>query len=146
MPLKVELKPGEKIVLGQAIITNGDHRTRFTLDGNAPMLREKDILTPATANTPAKLIYLCIQTMYLEQDVNKYHDEYFKLMSELLTAAPSLSLQISAVNNQILTSNLYKGLKEAKPLILKEEEILNHVRTSSDNSLPGDGENSDNPT
>lgn len=143
MPLKVELKPGEKIILGQAVITNGDNRTRFTLDGNTPLLREKDIMTPEAANSPAKLIYLAVQMMYLNQDVEKHHEGYFNLVTDLLKAAPSLAKEISAVNNQILTGNLYKGLKDAKSLISKEEELLNHVRADSSTSISSNGENSD---
>lgn len=144
MPLKVELKPGEKIILGRAVITNGDQRTRFTLDGDAPLLREKDILTPDSADSPAKLIYLAVQMMYLEQDIDKHHQHYFKLVTDVLSAAPSLSGEISNINNHILTGNLYKGLKDAKSLIEKEEELLNHVRTNSSDGLSDDGQKGDN--
>ena len=143
MPLKVELKPGEKIILCQAVITNGDQRARFTLDGNAPLLREKDILTKASADSPAKLVYLAIQMMYLEQDIDKHHEHYFKLVTDILVAAPSLSAEISAINNHILTGNLYKGLKGSKSLIEKEEELLNHVRTNSSDGLSDDGQKGD---
>jgi len=51
MALKVELKPGERIILGECVITNDDQRTRLYIEGDAPILREKDILTPKTANT-----------------------------------------------------------------------------------------------
>lgn len=145
MPLKVELKPGEKIILGQAVITNGDQRTRFTLDGSAPLLREKDIMTSTAADSPAKLVYLAVQMMYVEQDIDKHHQDYFKLMTDILSAAPSLSAEISAINNHILTGNLYKGLKGAKLLIEKEEELLNHVRTNSSDGLPDDGQKGNDP-
>ena len=46
MALKVELKPGERIIIGDCVITNADQRTRLLIDGHAPILREKDILTP----------------------------------------------------------------------------------------------------
>ena len=45
MPLRVELKPFERIVIGESVITNSDTRTTFLIDGDAPILREKDILT-----------------------------------------------------------------------------------------------------
>ena len=61
MALKVELKPGEKIIIGDCVVTNHDQRTRLMIDGQAAILREKDILTPQRADTPAKRIYLAIQ-------------------------------------------------------------------------------------
>ena len=75
-------------------ITNSDTRTRFLIDGNAPILREKDILTADTANTPVKRIYLCVQMMYLENDIAKYQALYFDFVKELLAAVPSCRKQI----------------------------------------------------
>ena len=44
MPLKIELKPHESIIIGEALITNDGERTRFYIEGNVPILREKFIL------------------------------------------------------------------------------------------------------
>ena len=78
MALKVELKPNERIIIGSCVITNVDQRARLLIEGeNTPVLREKDILTPATANTPAKLIYLAVQLMYLSPDPKEHHLTYF---------------------------------------------------------------------
>ncbi len=41
MALKVELKPGEKFILGDSVIVNDDQRTRLTIEGEAPILRER---------------------------------------------------------------------------------------------------------
>ena len=60
MALKVELKPGERIFIGECVITNDDQRTRLLIDGTAPVLREKDIMTAERADTPAKRIYLAV--------------------------------------------------------------------------------------
>ena len=84
MPLKVELKPFERIIIGQSVVTNSDTRAKFLIDGKAPILREKDILTAETANTPVKRLYLCIQMMYLEDDIPKYQDLYMGFVFELL--------------------------------------------------------------
>ena len=56
--LKIELKPDEKILLGDCVITNAGKRTRLLVEGAVPILREKDIMSLAEADTPAKLIYL----------------------------------------------------------------------------------------
>ncbi len=54
MPLRVELKPFERIVIGETVIINSGTRTSFLIDGEAPILREKDTVTAETANTPVK--------------------------------------------------------------------------------------------
>jgi flagellar biosynthesis regulator FlbT len=68
MALKIELKPGERVIVGECAMTNCGQRARILVEGASPILREKDILTPATADTPAKRIYLAVQLMYMSRD------------------------------------------------------------------------------
>jgi flagellar protein FlbT len=124
MGLKVELKPGERIILGESIVTNGDQRTRLVIEGEAPILREKDIMTPEAADTPCKRVYLVVQLMYLSRDPKQHHDAYFRLVKEIIAAAPSTSAYFDRINNQILTGNNYKALKESQSLIEYEKELL----------------------
>ena len=131
MALKVELKPGERIILGGCIVTNDNQRTRLFIEGEAPILREKDILTPETADSPSKRIYLCVQLMYLENDVAKFQQEYFELVNDCVRAAPSSMPLVEAVNNAILTNALYKALREAKNLIAFEQELMAHATRRS---------------
>jgi flagellar protein FlbT len=127
MALKVELKPGEKLLVGNCIITNSDQRTRLFIDGRAPILREKDILTAETANTPAKRIYLAVQLMYIEEDVPSMQDAYFALTREFLAAVPSSAEIVNQINNEILTGQLYKALKAAQRLIEYEQDLISNV-------------------
>jgi flagellar biosynthesis repressor protein FlbT len=126
MGLKVELKPGERIIIGDSVITNDDQRTRLVIEGDAPILREKDILTAQTADTPCKKIYLAIQLMYLDHDPKQHHEVYFGLVKDVIKAAPSTRPYLDRINNHILTSSFYKALKEAHLLIHYEEQLLSH--------------------
>jgi flagellar protein FlbT len=127
MGLKVELKPGERIIIGDSVITNDDQRTRLVIEGDAPILREKDILTVEAADTPCKKVYLVVQLMYLARDPALHHELYFKLMREILAAAPSTRSHFDPINNHILTNNIYKALKETQRLIEYEKELLEHA-------------------
>lgn len=131
MALKVELKPGERLVIGDCIITNSDQRTRLFIEGKAPILREKDILTVESADSPAKRIYLAIQLMYLDDDIATLRKDYFMLINDLVRAAPSMAQFVDQINNEILTGSLYKALKVAKKLIQYERELLGHAEPSS---------------
>ena len=124
MALKVELKPFERIIIGQSIITNSDARTKLLIEGEAPILREKDILTAETANTPVKRLYLCVQMMYLENDIPKYQDLYMGFVKDLLEAVPSFRKSIETASKLILSGNLYNSLKELRELIKREAELL----------------------
>lgn len=129
MALKVELRPHERIIIGACVITNTDQRAKLLIEGDRiPILREKDILTPETADTPAKLIYLAVQLMYLEPDPMAHHPAYFSLIKDLISAAPSSWPFIEAINNYILNGDLYHALKEARKLIAHEATLLDNAR------------------
>ncbi|MBE0578374.1 flagellar biosynthesis repressor FlbT [Devosia sp.] len=140
MALKVELKPGEKLLVGNCIITNSDQRTRLFIEGRAPILREKDILTSETATTPAKRIYLAIQLMYIDEDSDAARTAYTELSRDFLEAVPSAADIINQINNEILTGALYKALKAAQRLTEYEQELLSHA-SARRTSLPADDEN-----
>jgi flagellar protein FlbT len=124
MALKVELKPHERIIIGNCVITNADQRARLLIEGdNVPILREKDILTPETADTPAKLVYLAVQLMYISPDPLSNHATYFNLVREIMTAVPSAWPIIEEINNNILSGDLYRALKEARKLIAYEKQL-----------------------
>jgi flagellar protein FlbT len=127
MALKVELKPHERVIIGSCVITNTDQRARLLIDGdNIPILREKDILTPETANTPAKLVYLAVQLMYISPDPQGQHGTYFNLVREIVTAVPSAWPIIEEINNFILNGDFYRALKEARKLIGYEQKLKEH--------------------
>jgi len=137
--LKVELKPGERLIVGKCLITNSDQRTRLFIDGQVPILREKDILTAETADTPAKRIYLAVQLMYLEDDIAAFKENYFELMQDMARAAPSATPFLDEISNEILTGSVYKALRVAKKLIAYEQDILAHAEPGG-GGLSADGQ------
>src|ERR1041385_7699982 len=128
MALKVELKPNERILIGDSVITNCDQRSWLVIEGSSPILREKDIVTAKTADTPAKRIYLAVQLMYTSRDPRAHHEVYFALVRDMVQAAPSTWPYVEAINNQILTGNVYKALTEAKKLIAYELELVENAK------------------
>jgi flagellar biosynthesis repressor protein FlbT len=124
MPLRVELKPFERIIVGETVIINSGTRTSFLIDGEAPILREKDTVTAETANTPVKRLYLCVQTMYLKNDIPRYRAAYLGFLKDLRDAIPGSRDAIDAINNHISSGALYKALKEIRKLTKAEEQQL----------------------
>ena len=135
MGLKVELKPGERLILGECLITNSDQRTRLLIEGNSAILREKDIMTAAAADTPAKRLYFIVQLMYTARNPSIHHETYFVLMRDLLRAAPSAWKYLAAISSHILAGEMYKALKSAKGLSAYEKELLSRA-TRGTNSRP----------
>ena len=124
MALKIELKPNERILLGDCVITNADQRTRLLIEGTVPILREKDIMSLSRADSLAKLIYLAVQFIYTAKRPQDHHALYFRLAAEFLNRAPGAKPYIESINNRILTGNPYKALKETRKLIAYERECL----------------------
>ena len=131
MTLRIELKPHERILIGDCVVTNSDQRTRFVIEGHVPILREKDIMTAQAADTPAKRIYLSVQLMYTSREPRAHYDIYFALLSDFLRAAPSAHELIENINNQILTGNLYNALKDARKLITYEQDLVSNEKRRS---------------
>jgi flagellar protein FlbT len=127
MALKVELKPGERMIIGEFVITNDDQRTRLLIEGSGPVLREKVIMTEDRADTPAKRIYLAVQRMYMARDPRAHHNTYFALIRDIVEAAPSTWRYIEIINNHILSDELYKALKQSRKLIDYEQKLLENA-------------------
>ena len=123
MPLRVELKPFERIIIGESVIINSGTRTSFLIDGDAPILREKDTVSEETADTPAKRLYHCVQMMYLKNDIPRYRPSYLVLVKELQETCPRSNAAIAAINHHVSTGALYRALKEIRKLMKREATL-----------------------
>jgi flagellar protein FlbT len=125
--LIIDLKPNEKILIGSAVITNGDQRARLHIAGDAAIMREKDVMKEEEADTPCRKIYFLVQCMYLAANPKPYHEPYFALINEIQKAAPTTSVFFMKINDMIIDAKYYKALKEARDLVKYEEELLSDV-------------------
>jgi flagellar protein FlbT len=134
MALKITLKPHERMILGGAVVTNGNFKSELIIENNVPILRQRDILSEKEANSPCRRIYFVIQLMYVdEENLVTHHNTYWKLVQSLVAAAPSVLGLIEQISTHILASRYYQALKLARKLIDYEEEITKHVRESAKN-------------
>jgi len=127
MALVIDLKPGEKILIGSAVITNDSQRTRLHIAGDAPILREKDVLQEEDADTPCRKAYFLIQCMYLARNPRTYHKQYFDLAQEIQNASPSCAFFFLQINEHIISGTYYKAMKVARQLIDHETELLDNA-------------------
>src|SRR5512134_938942 len=101
MALIIDLKPGERVIIGGAVVTADTQRTRLHIEGDVAILREKDILRPDDANTPCKKLYLATQLMYLGGNLADLQQTYFDIAREIQKAAPSTAPLIHEINRNI---------------------------------------------
>ena len=129
MPLKLSLKPGEKFVLNGAVLTNGEKRATLIVQNKACLLREKDIMQPDEATTPARRIYLPIMMMYLDNDTcEQYYDEFALRMTEFMGAIANREVLATCVeiSRDVMGRTYYKALMNCKKLFEFEKERLSY--------------------
>ena len=130
MALRISLKPNEKMILGGAVITNGNgFRCNLIIENKVPILREKDILNENEANSQCRQLYFVIQLMYIDEDNLDDHQKiYWKLVKDLVKAAPSSMNLIDQISEEILGGRYYQALKMAQRLIDYEQEVISRVQ------------------
>jgi flagellar protein FlbT len=130
MPLKLTLKPNEKVLIGTAVLTNAGSKTEIIIQNNVPVLREKDIITEENADTISKKIYFIVLNMYVDpKKESDYHTIYFKLINELMDIAPNTEVlaMIMEISQKILEAEHYMALKACKKLLNYELELMANV-------------------
>ena len=130
MPLKLTLKPNEKILIGTAVIMNAGQKAELIIQNTVPVLRERDIITEDKADTLVKKIYFIILSMYVDpKNESGYNSIYFKLVKELFNACPDqvvLAL-VMEISQKILEGNHYQALKACRKLLNFEAELMANV-------------------
>jgi len=79
MSLKFRIPAGEKIIVNGAVLTNtGNKAMHFSLENDAAVMRERDILLPNDVETPLQNVYMFVQLMYIEPDNHASHYKSFQ--------------------------------------------------------------------
>ena len=140
MPLKLSLKPHEKFVVNGAVLQNGDRRGVLLLQNKASVLREKDIMQPEDANTPAKRIYFPVMMMYLDGGAprGQNYDQFVMRTTEFMSAIsnPDILKECVALSKDVMGGDYYRALGRCRKLIAYENEVMGNV----DSSLPAGSE------
>jgi flagellar protein FlbT len=133
MALKITLKPNEKMIVGGAVVTNGNAAgCDLIIENKVPLLREKDIMNEKEADSLARRIYFTIQLMYIDEgNLTTHHKAYWELVKDLIGVEPRLLGLIDQVNEHIVSSKYYQALKLAGELIHHEQEVLKHADANS---------------
>jgi flagellar protein FlbT len=132
MALKISLKPRERLIVGGAVISNGNSKSELIVENNVPVLREKDIIREKDADSPCKRVYFAIQLMYVDREnLTEHHKTYWELVRDVSEAAPSRRLVLQEISNNVLNGRYYKALKLTRNLIAYEQEAIENVRNEN---------------
>lgn len=137
MPLKINLKKNQKIIINGAVLENNNSRAvSFTLLNSTAILRDTEILTAEEAVTPASRVYYALQCMYIIPESEIEHRKNFEaFLEDYESAAPSSSEIVASIREEVSAGRLYKGLRLVRQLIEHEGKVLNHGQITTDQEL-----------
>jgi flagellar protein FlbT len=127
MPLKLNVKPGEKFVVNGAVMVAGSKGASLVLQNEATILLGKDIMQEEDANTPAKRIYFAILLMYLDETgKDTYRTTFMTLLEDFMEATTFNEVRKTLLHilQDVNSGKFYRALKTCKALIGYEEQIL----------------------
>jgi flagellar protein FlbT len=125
VPLAIELKAGDKMIINGVVIENVGHNCRLLLHNHASVLRQRDILTEEKANTPAKRAYFALQCAYIFPDErDKWLGAFADYLKDYLEAAPSAAPICGDVLEEVNAERYYEGLRGMRKLLKHEEKLF----------------------
>lgn len=131
MPLKLALKKGERLVVNGAVIEVIGNSTDLVFHNPATILRERDILNPKDAQTPASRVYYSVQCMYLFPDKRAYYSDLYKqFLDDYVGAAPSARELGEAIRTSVDREDYYRALRVAQSLVDHERGVLKDVESA----------------
>jgi len=137
MPLTINLKPRERLIVNGVVIENSGQLAKILIHNNAALLREKDIITEEQATTSARRIYCAIrcELLFPRKD-DLFLPIIYRFLTEFGEAAPSTVNLVQEIRGFVETGQHYRALKSAKQLIAREQEILNDVASEGLSKKP----------
>lgn len=128
MPLRLRLKPDEKIVINGAVLSvGGSHAQTLVLHNKAAVLRGRDILLPEDVDTPIKRIYFAVQLLYLDPDDHaRYAEEFLQRMEDVLNVTTSAGLRatLDSAGEAVGRGDYYGAMVKLREALDYEAQIL----------------------
>jgi len=125
MPLVLEFKQGDKIIVNGAVLENGGHPTQLVIHNDVAILRGKDILAEEHAVTPAARVYFALQCAYIFPEKRAdYLAAFSDRLQEYITACPSAGSIADSIQRKLSDGVLYGALRATRKLIDHEKKLL----------------------
>ena len=130
MPLKLDFKSGDKLVINGAVLENIGTNAKLLIHNESAILREKEILSVADTSSPASRVYFALQCAYMfPQKKAEYISLFADFLAEFVTACPSSQPLADEIEALVGDDKIYKALKMTQKLIAHQAEILKDLET-----------------
>ncbi len=129
MPLIIDLKPSEKLIINGAVIENIGANTKLRVLNDCTLMRQKEILSDADAVTPASRVYYALQCAYIfPEHKEKYLEAFNECLLGYIEACPSARDIGVKIATALTDGQYYKALKAAKGLLDHEKTVLDQFK------------------
>jgi len=121
VPLKLVLRPGEKLIINGAVLGVGDHPVSLFFYNKVNFLRGREILKEENCDTIEKKLYFIIQLIYIfpdDADVNLI--KFGIILDEARLVHPNEGELFDEVQQLVLGGNYYRALKICRKLFPPE--------------------------
>lgn len=127
MPLKVNLRAGERIIINGALIS-ADSSIGLTIHNKVTLMLERQLVRPEEATTPARRIYYAIQNAYVAdpdeqpgwiEQANRYIDEYAGAI-----VSPPIVKKVAAIRLHLASNEYYQALRLSRELFAHDDKLL----------------------
>jgi flagellar protein FlbT len=130
MPLKLRLKAGERVIIGNALVSNPGNTCELIVENHVPVLRGKHVMSERAATTPCRQIYFAIQMLYLESTPNlELQNHILALIRSVANAAPSMIPLLSSICDELVADRSYSALQLAQDLIVAETGLIRNEKS-----------------
>lgn len=127
MPLRLTLKPEERIIINGCIIRNAARRQTLTIENHADVVRGHDLLKEQEVTSPVTRVYFLIQTVLVAAELrDDFNPRIQKSLAELVTVfGADYTDNILKAANFVSIGDYYKALRALSGLIKHERDLLN---------------------
>jgi len=133
MPLRLTLKPNERILINGCVVRNSDRRQMLTIETHADIVREVDLLKENEARTPVKEVYFFIQAALLDPDKRKKLVPIVqKKLGKLVPVFhDEVAQHIFEAANFVSQADFYKAMRALKPLMDYEARLFDMINAKT---------------
>lgn len=131
MPLSIDLKPFERLIINGASIRNGDRRSSFLIETHCRFLRETEIIYESEVDSPCKKLWLTLQVLHLSEQPKEVEDQFYTQAVEVMRLMPSAASYIAEIKIALDENHTHKALKAAKRLVQHEREQYDKAQNRS---------------
>lgn len=128
MPLRLTLRPHERIIVNGCILKNGPRRHVLEVENRADVLRGDDMLEDATAQTPVRRMAYHIQICLVSaQHRAEFTPRILQALDELAKALPRFAQQFGEAEARLHAADYYAAYRALTEVIAHEDLLFTQV-------------------